>query len=180
MAAEGTVLLRGKEVAVCEGDVVLLHDHRLLSRLVGAFDGGWSHCATVVAHQGRLVAFSVYRPPDGLTFEPLERFGAACYARMAIVRPRARRTARQTLQLRRAVQEVMRQHADDPRGAYDKGVAEYVHALLGLQPASADRYICSELVALLARAAGAWPAHRSVSVRVDEVARVVGNVEIVY
>lgn len=65
-AAEGTYTLRGKEVTVREGDLILLYDHGIVSRILGPFNAGWSHVVTVVAYENRLMAFSVYMPPDGL------------------------------------------------------------------------------------------------------------------
>ena len=179
-AAEATFTLRGKEVTVREGDLILTHDHNIISRVIGPFNSGWSHVATVVAYQGRLLAFSVYMPPDGLTFEAIERFNSDYYARLAIVRPDPPRTAAQTLKLRQAVADIMRQHAANPRDSYDHGLLECFHALFKMQPYSNDRYICSELAARLAQAAGAWPAHRSVSVKIDDLARIVGRMEIVF
>lgn len=65
-AAEGTYTLRGKEVTVREGDLILLYDKGIVSRILGPFNSSWSHVVTVVAYQGRLMGFSVYMPPDGL------------------------------------------------------------------------------------------------------------------
>lgn len=113
-------------------------------------------------------------------FEPIERYDSDYFSRLAIVRPYTPRTAAQTLQLRRAVADVMRQHADNPRGAYDPGLYECFHALFKMQPYSEKRYICSELAARLAQAVGAWPEHRSVSVKIDDLARIVGRVQIVF
>ena len=66
MSAEGTFTLRGKTVTVREGDLILLYDHGIVSRIIGLFCASWSHVATVVVHDGQLAAFSVYMPPDGL------------------------------------------------------------------------------------------------------------------
>ena len=179
-AAEGVVTLRGREVYVREGDLILLHDRGIVSWLIGLFNAQWSHVATVVVHEKRLVAFSVYQKPDGLVMELLERYDSDFFSRLAIVRPYVRRSALQTMRLREAVQGIMRAHAANPRDAYDHGVAECAHALFKMRPASEDRYICSELAARLARAAGAWPEHRSVSVKIDDLAWLVGRTEVVF
>ena len=113
-------------------------------------------------------------------FEPIDRYDTAYFSRLAIVHPYERRTAAQTLALRRAVAEIMRQHATNPHAAYDPGLHECFRALFKMKPYSNDRYICSELAARLALAVGAWPEHRSVSVKIDDLARAVGRVEIVF
>jgi len=180
-AAEELVQLRDDEATlVREGDLILLAGDDLLGRFLGFFNRGWSHVVTAVAHEDRLVGFSVYMPPDGLVMEPLERFGSSRYTHVAVVRPDPPRTAEQTLRLRRMVASVLRQHNDNPRDAYDPGLAECFHALFRLPPATNDRYICTELAALLAQAAGAWPEGKSCSVTITDLAQSVGKTEAVF
>ena len=178
--AEGSVVLRGRRVAVREGDLILSDDASLVSRVLSFFNSGWSHVASVIAYEGRLRAFSCVMPPEGLMIEDIERYDSDQYTRLAIVRPYPPRTVAQTMRYRRAVEDVLRAHADRPHEAYDPGLMECFHALFRWQPYTDDKYICTELCARLAKAAGAWPEHWSVSVKIDDLARIVGRVENVY
>jgi hypothetical protein len=58
---------------VREGDIFVLQPDTVWSRTVSLFCGGWGHIVTIVLHQGRLMALSVYPPPCGLVIEPRER-----------------------------------------------------------------------------------------------------------
>jgi len=178
-AAEGSVVLKGRPVHVREGDLILSHDKSVMAQILGPFNSNWSHVTTIIAHDGRLRSFSVYMR-DGLVIEDLEVYNSDYFTRLAIVRPYPPRTAEQTLRLRLGVAEVLRAHADNPTDAYDPGVMECLHAFFRLKPWSNDRYICSELAARLAQAAGVWPKHLTLSVKVDDVARAVGIVEEIY
>lgn len=179
-AAEGAVVLRGRELRVREGDLITLCDRHWLSRLLSPFQGGWAHVATVVALDNRLCALSVYMAPAGLTVEPIERYASRHYTRLGIVRPSPPRNALQTLRLRHAVRALLRAHAADAHECYESDVREFVATVLGLPAATEAKFTCSELAARLARAAGAWPEGQTVSVRVDELARIVGRMERVF
>lgn len=117
---------------------------------------------------------------SGLVVEDIERYASDYYTRCAVVRPYPARTAQQTLALRQAVKDVWTLHSKDFRDAYDDGVAECVHALFRMTPATESKYLCSELAARLAREAGAWPEHVSVSVKIDDLARYIGLIETIF
>ena len=175
-----TVVWRGKPTRVHEGDLLLVHSPGLLNRALGLVGGGYSHVATVVRLQGRLQALSVYVPPDGVMAEPLERFGCAAYSRLAVVRPHIPRREVQHVALRFAAADALQIDAATPGGAYEKGPLEFVATAFGWQALTKKAWTCSELAARLARAADAWPRGHTVSVRVDEVADLVGTIEVVF
>ena len=179
MAEEGTVRIRGRDVPVREGDLLLVRSNTVWSNLVAPFCDGWGHVVTVALHEGRLMAFSVYIQPCGLVMAPIERFGSPSVSRLAICRPRVPRTRAQTIALRLAVADVIRMHTADARWCYDTPV-EFAHSLFRMQPSSSTRYHCAELAARLVRASGAWPTGRTVSLPIHEVAREVGEVERIF
>jgi hypothetical protein len=174
-AVQQTVRIRGRALSVREGDIFVLQPDTVWSRMVSLVCGGWGHIVTIVLHQGRLMALSVYPPPCGLVIEPLQRFNSPSVTRLGLVRPRVPRTHTQTALLRVAVARLLQLHARDRRWAYD-GPSEFLRSALHLQAATESRYHCAELAARLARAADAWPPGVTVSLPVHEVARRVGDV----
>ena len=180
-AVEGSVVLRGKHVHLREGDLIVLSDRSIVSHVLRPFNAGWSHVVSVVLHEGRLRSFSVCMH-GGLTIEDIETYNAPHYTRLAVVRPSVARTTEQTVRYRLGVADILRAHVKDAREAYDPGIAEFAHAFFHMRkPATENKYICSEICATLVRASGAWwPERQSVSLRIDELARIVGRPERVF
>ena len=176
MTLTETVTMRGRAVQIKEGDLLLMRSNTLWANLIATFNAGYSHVATAIAHEGRLVAFSVYRAPDGLVLEPVERFVSPQFTNVSVCRPRVARTVEQSIALRLAVAEIRREHKGDARRCYD-GPNEFAHSLLHMQAATPGRYHCAELAARLVRAVGAWPEGKTVSVQIQTLAGRVGESE---
>ena len=175
---ETTYLIRGKEVTLREGDLLLIHsDRSLLNRALAFVGGGYSHVGTLVQRGNELKLCSVYVAPDGLVFENPSIFADAVFSKLAVVRPHARRTPIQIHALRLACEDAHRLDAACGHASYERGPLEFLATLLHLPSATNSQWHCSELTARLARAVGAWPEGKTVSVGVGEVASVVGTVE---
>lgn len=174
-------MIRGKPVLLREGELLLLHsDRSLWNRAFALVGGGYSHVGTLVQRDGELKLCSVYVPPDGLCFEPPSRFADAAFSRLAVVRLHAPRSRVQVHALRVACEDYHRLDVACGHTSYERGPAEFLATLFHLPAATNAQWHCAELVARLARSVGAWPADRSVSVRVDEAARLLGRVEVIF
>lgn len=178
---ETTYLFRGKEVTLREGELLLVHsDRSLWNRALALVGGGYSHVGTLVQREGELVLCSVYVPPDGVCFENPSRFADTAFRRLAVVRLHAPRSRVEVHALRVACEDYHRLDVACGHTSYERGPAEFLSTLLHLPAATNAQWHCAELVARIARSVGAWPQGKSVSVRVDEVARVLGRVEVIF
>ena len=177
MAAEARVCLGGKDVIVREGDLFVVQSPGVLNFVLGLVGGGFSHIATAVTLQGRIVAVSVYT--TGVFVEPLSHFDKPAYTKLAIVRPHVPRTSAQTAMLRLASMRPLQLDAQRKHLTYDS-VAEFARTAFGLPAGTSDRFTCSEMTARLADAAGAWPTGHTFATRVDTAAKLIGTMERVF
>lgn len=186
MAADAaSFTLKGQQLTLREGDLLLSRWHGALSLGIALLDGGASHVSTVLNVGGRLVIV------DSCGHDWTDGAGCAQKAGVAArsvedvfsdrrvmhlwhVRESRELSTPQLIAMRLVASDAIK--ANNRYGSrYERGPFEFVHSLLGWKPATTDLYHCAEFAARLRQAAGLWPKGETTSVPIPQMAAHVGS-----
>jgi len=166
---------RNKQVGLQEGDITFTRWPRIFpSAFIASVNDGISHAGIILAFDGKLyvaeASLSASPIPDdhflknsnghiirnGVHAQLVDdSFSRA--KKMWVLRPSTPYTTAQLDAMKKELKRIMDQ-TDGENHTYEKSFLspEYFHALMGWPPFTHTRYMCSEAVAVLLRAAGRW------------------------